>query len=51
MDLQVVYNFNTIESLFEGIVKYKEQYLSNNLDVDYQLAIGISSFQAIFVIK
>jgi len=48
--LQVTYNFQSLESMFRETVRYREQFLNNNLKVEITMYIGINSFSAIFVI-
>lgn len=49
--LVVEYNFQTIEAMFRDTVRFREQYLSNNLEVEIKMLIGVNNFQAIFVIQ
>jgi len=49
--LRTEYNFDSIERMFKDTVYYREQYLSNGLEVEITMFIGINTFQAIFVIK
>jgi hypothetical protein len=49
--LQVTYNFQSLESMFRETVRYREQFLNNNLQVEITMYIGINTFQAIFVVE
>lgn len=49
--LQIIYNFNNLETMLRNTVLYREQFLNNGLKVDYVLYIGINEFQAIFVVE
>jgi hypothetical protein len=48
--LEVTYNFNSLEALLLGVTKYSQMYTQNNLPYEHKILIGENTFIAIFVI-